>query len=56
MAELPREARDYLARLSQLIGRPVEVASVGPDREQTIFAERKKGREVSTATLNLPEG
>ncbi len=49
MAELPREARDYLARLSQLIGRPVEMVSVGPDREQTIFAERKKGREVSTA-------
>ncbi len=41
MADLPREARDYLARLSHLIGRPVEVVSVGPDREQTIFAERK---------------
>ncbi len=25
-------------RLSELIGRPVEVVSVGPDREQTIFA------------------
>jgi adenylosuccinate synthase len=41
MADLPQAARNYLARLSQLIGRPVEIASVGPDREQTIFAERK---------------
>ncbi len=41
MADLPQAARSYLDRLSQLIGRPVEVVSVGPDREQTIFAERK---------------
>ncbi len=41
MADLPAEARNYLARLSELIGRPVEVVSVGPDREQTIFAKRK---------------
>jgi len=36
--ELPEKARDYLARISRLVGRPVEVVSVGPDREQTIFA------------------
>ncbi|REK10821.1 MAG: adenylosuccinate synthase [Planctomycetota bacterium] len=41
MQDLPAEARKYLDRLSELIGRPVEVVSVGPDREQTIFAERK---------------
>jgi adenylosuccinate synthase len=41
LADLPQPARSYLARLSELIGRPVEVVSVGPDREQTIFAERK---------------
>ena len=40
MADLPQAARDYLERISQLIGRPVEVVSIGPDREQTIFAER----------------
>jgi len=39
MADLPTLARDYLERIRQLIGRPVEIASVGPDREQTIFAE-----------------
>jgi adenylosuccinate synthase len=37
MADLPSEARNYLARISQLIGRPVEIASVGPDREQTVL-------------------
>jgi adenylosuccinate synthase len=39
IGDLPAAARDYLARLSQLLGRPVEVISVGPDREQTIFVE-----------------
>jgi adenylosuccinate synthase len=37
MVDLPSEARAYLARISQLIGRPVEIASVGPDREQTVL-------------------
>jgi adenylosuccinate synthase len=37
MEDLPSAAHDYLARLSKLIGRPVEVVSVGPDRAQTIF-------------------
>jgi adenylosuccinate synthase len=39
MADLPKGARAYLDRLSTLIGRPVEVVSVGADREQTILAE-----------------
>ncbi len=38
MADLPAAARAYLDRLSQLIGLPVEVVSVGPDRAQTMFA------------------
>jgi adenylosuccinate synthase len=36
-AALPHEARAYLARLGELVGRPVTVASVGPDRDQTMF-------------------
>ncbi|MEX2185745.1 MAG: adenylosuccinate synthase [Pirellulales bacterium] len=36
--DLPSAARAYLDRLSQLVGRPVEVVSVGPDRAQTMFA------------------
>lgn len=41
MEGLPKQARQYLDRISQLIARPVEVVSIGPDREQTIFAKRK---------------
>lgn len=37
-ADLPPACRAYLERISQLLGRPVEIVSVGPDREQTIFA------------------
>jgi adenylosuccinate synthase len=36
--ELPENARAYLRRLAELVGRPVEVVSVGADREQTMFA------------------
>lgn len=38
---LPQGARGYLDRVSQLVGRPVEIVSVGPDREQTIFLSDK---------------
>jgi len=38
IADLPAGARRYLERVSQLVGKPIEVVSVGPDREQTIFA------------------
>jgi len=36
--DLPSNARQYLDRISELVGRPVEIVSVGPDREQTMFA------------------
>lgn len=36
--DLPAPARRYLDRISQLVGRPVEIVSVGPDREQTMFS------------------
>ncbi|MGE0760620.1 MAG: adenylosuccinate synthase [Pirellulaceae bacterium] len=35
--DLPAGALRFLDRLAELVGRPVEVISVGPDREQTIF-------------------
>jgi len=37
--DLPINARKYLDRLAALLGRPVGVISIGPDRQQTIFAE-----------------
>jgi adenylosuccinate synthase len=51
VADLPQPARDYLSRISQLIDRPIEVISVGPDREQTIFADRKPIRVAETPAL-----
>jgi adenylosuccinate synthase len=36
--DLPTNARKYLDRISELLRRPVEIVSVGPDRRQTIFA------------------
>lgn len=38
IGDLPKNARAYLNRISEIIGRPVEIVSVGPDREQTMFA------------------
>ncbi|MBL9124783.1 MAG: adenylosuccinate synthase [Planctomycetaceae bacterium] len=37
-ADLPAAARAYLDRLGQHLGRPIEIASVGPDRAQTILS------------------
>jgi adenylosuccinate synthase len=39
VSDLPANTRRYIDRLSQIIGIPVEIVSVGPDREQTIFAK-----------------
>jgi len=35
--DLPQKARDYLARIEELAGVPVDIISTGPDREQTII-------------------
>ena len=37
LEDLPEAARNYLNRLSKLIGRPIGAVSIGPDREQTIL-------------------
>lgn len=36
-ADLPSNARDYLARIEELAGVPIDIISTGPDREQTII-------------------
>jgi adenylosuccinate synthase len=38
IADLPLGARQYIDRIAELVGKPVEVVSVGPDRAQTMFA------------------
>jgi adenylosuccinate synthase len=35
--DLPANARDYLARIEELVGIPIDIISTGPDREQTII-------------------
>jgi len=36
LSDLPDNARVYVARVAELVGVPVEIVSVGPDRKQTI--------------------
>lgn len=38
--DLPANAIRYVKRISELVGRPIEFVSVGPDRTQTIFCDR----------------
>jgi len=38
-SDLPVNAQQYVQRISELVGKPVELVSVGPDREQTITVE-----------------
>ena len=38
LSAMPANARRYLDRVTELVGKPVEVVSVGPDRAQTMFA------------------
>ena len=37
LIDLPENARRYVARISELLDKPIEIVSVGPDRVQTIF-------------------
>jgi len=42
-SDLPSNARDYLARIEELAGVPVDIISTGPDREQTIVKQHPFG-------------
>jgi adenylosuccinate synthase len=53
-AALPREARAYLARIGELVARPVTIASVGPDREQTMFLPSGGVRPWPRAQSTIP--
>ncbi len=41
--ELPAATRDYLQRLEKLVGVPIQIVSVGPDREETIVVNNPFG-------------
>jgi adenylosuccinate synthase len=36
--DLPGNAQNYVKRIGELVGKPIELVSVGPDREQTMTA------------------
>ena len=37
MEDFPKEARQYIDTVSELVERPVEFVSIGPDRDQTVI-------------------
>ena len=37
--DLPKAARRYIDRLSELFGAPIDIVSVGPSRDQTIWMQ-----------------
>jgi adenylosuccinate synthase len=39
LADLPLATRNYLQRLEELVGVPIQIVSVGPDREETIVVQ-----------------
>jgi adenylosuccinate synthase len=43
LADLPREARDYLGFIAEFVGVPVRLVGVGPDREQVVWGESAQG-------------
>jgi adenylosuccinate synthase len=38
--DLPENAQRYVRRVGELIGRPIEIVSVGPEREQVIIVDK----------------
>jgi adenylosuccinate synthase len=36
LEELPAAARDYINRVQELVGAPIDIVSTGPDRNETI--------------------
>jgi adenylosuccinate synthase len=38
-ADLPAEARRYVARLEELVGAPIRLVSIGPDRQATLLRQ-----------------
>jgi adenylosuccinate synthase len=40
--ELPPNAQNYVRRIGQLIGRPIEIVSVGPERDQVIIVDKPR--------------
>jgi adenylosuccinate synthase len=39
LENLPKNAQAYLKRISELVGRPIEMVSIGRERDQTIVVK-----------------
>jgi adenylosuccinate synthase len=50
--DLPQAARDYLAFVSEFVGAPISLISVGPGREQVVWTE--SGRATAAARAAAP--
>lgn len=49
VSDFPEGAMDYVRRIEALVGVPVGILSVGPDRAQTIFVDRTPAQIAATA-------
>lgn len=51
-ADLPPEAKTYLTAISERVGAPIAIVSVGPDREETIVLDNpvRGGKSISSTT------
>ncbi|MEP0203758.1 MAG: adenylosuccinate synthase [Halioglobus sp.] len=43
LEELPKEARDYITKIEQVVGAPIDIISTGPDRVETIVLRHPFG-------------
>jgi adenylosuccinate synthase len=43
VADFPQATQNYLKRLEELVGVPIQIVSVGPDREETIIVQNPFG-------------
>ena len=42
-ADLPPATQNYLKRVEKLVGVPIQIVSVGPDREETMVVQNPFG-------------
>lgn len=49
IADFPENAKRYMKRIEELVGRPVGVVSVGPDRAQTILVDTELSKRYAMA-------
>ena len=47
IADLPVQARDYLAFVADFVGVPVKLVGVGPGRDQVIWADGERPLRVA---------